>query len=91
MVFTHMLSEGENVLVAQNDSQPASGASPTTTWAAGDVIEDVHLMAFVTSDYSGNAWIQVGLYNPSSQGERVGTDRGEERVVLPVTVTVVAP
>ncbi|MBK8986999.1 MAG: glycosyltransferase family 39 protein [Chloroflexi bacterium] len=41
VVFVHVLDDAGN-LVAQSDSSPANGSSPTYIWQPGDVIRDQH-------------------------------------------------
>jgi hypothetical protein len=74
-------------LLAQHDGQPGGGSKPTTGWAPGESIVDLHPMAFQDLEYVGPATIVVGLY--ASTGERVVTDTGADYVVLPVAINVV--
>ncbi len=85
VVFTHLLSE-DGRLIAQHDGPPAGGTRPTTTWAAGETIVDVHPMSFYETDYIGAARIAVGLYDPATG--RVPTSTGSDHVLLPVTIFV---
>jgi hypothetical protein len=88
-VFTHLFSQ-DGQLIAQHDSPPASGASNTSDWQAGETIRDTHSMTFKSgvSGVSGPATILVGLYDPQDVGNRVMTSEGQDHVVLPVTVNV---
>jgi len=88
IVFTHLLTEDGQRLIAQHDGIPAGGTRPLDTWTNGETIVDVHPMAFYEADYIGTARIFVGLYDPSSG--RVMTATGEDHVVLPVTISVVS-
>lgn len=85
VVFTHLMSE-DGRLIAQHDGPPAAGTRPTTTWAAEEIIVDVHPMAFYDTEYIGAARIAVGLYDPGTG--RVLTHTGSDHVVLPVTIFV---
>jgi hypothetical protein len=87
MVFTHLLA-GDERIVAQHDGPPAGGTRPTSEWATGEFITDLHPMAFADTAYVGPARIAVGLYDPATG--RVLTGTGEDRVVLPVTINVIA-
>jgi hypothetical protein len=87
LVFTHLLSQ-DGRLIGQHDGAPAGGTRPTTGWVAGEIITDPHSMAFADAAYTGPAKIAVGLYDPATG--RVLTDTGDDRVVLPVTLNVIA-
>ncbi len=86
-VFIHLLSP-DGRLIAQHDGPPAT---PTSSWAAGQTIQDTHRLTFKSeaSDYEGSATIMVGLYDPADVSARVETNQGQDYVVLPVNVTVV--
>ncbi len=85
LVFTHLLS-ADGRLIGQHDGAPASGARPTSAWAAGETVADVHPMTFSDAGYAGPARIAVGLYEPGRG--RMTTQTGEDAVVLPVTINV---
>jgi hypothetical protein len=89
VVFTHLRS-GDGNIIAQHDGPPAGGSRPMVEWSPGEVIVDIHQMAFTDGarDYSGAATLIVGLYNPEAAQERVVTDTGADYVTL-VTVNVV--
>jgi hypothetical protein len=86
LVFTHLLS-GDGRLIAQHDGAPAGGTRPTTGWTPGETIADPHPMEFYDTAYVGPARIAVGLYDPAT--ERVPTDTGDDRVILPITVSII--
>jgi hypothetical protein len=87
LVFTHLLAE-DGHLIGQHDGPPAGGARPMTQWAAGEVVEDFHPMAFQDASYVGPARIAIGLYDPATG--RVLTSTGSDHVILPVAITIVA-
>ncbi|MFN8482563.1 MAG: glycosyltransferase family 39 protein [Anaerolineae bacterium] len=84
-VFTHLLDANGRV-IAQHDSPPANGSRPTTGWTAGEFVADAHDMT-VGGDYTGEASIEIGLYDPAT-GERVRTADGADHVVLPTRIKV---
>jgi hypothetical protein len=86
LVFTHLLAQ-DGRLIAQHDGPPAGGTRPTSSWAAGEIIADPHPIAFADTAYVGPATIAVGLYDPAVG--RIPTDTGADRVVLPVTISVI--
>lgn len=91
-VFTHLLSE-QGVLIAQHDGPPAQGAAPTSTWEAGEIIQDTHQLTFRSegADYAGPATVMVGLYDPGNPSARLTTSEGQDYVILPVAVSVLSP
>jgi 4-amino-4-deoxy-L-arabinose transferase-like glycosyltransferase len=89
-VFVHLL-DAEGSPVAQADSQPQSGAYPTSWWSAAEVIEDTHTMPpeIVENLPPGRYTLNVGLYNLDT-GERLvvtadGQQQGDHIVLGPVT------
>jgi hypothetical protein len=89
LVFTHLLTEDGQYLIAQHDGAPAGGTRPLDTWTSGETIEDVHPMAFYDPSYTGLAQVAVGLYDPAAG--RVPTSTGQDHFVLPITINVVSP
>ena len=61
-VFTH-LYDAEGRLVAQHDGIPVEGAVPTSLWRAGDLVRDVHVIAFPDDFRPGRYTLAVGMYN----------------------------
>ncbi|HOG46409.1 MAG TPA: 6-pyruvoyl-tetrahydropterin synthase-related protein [Anaerolineae bacterium] len=75
-VFTHLL-DATGRIVAQQDSAPAQGARPTTSWLEGEVIVDEYALTVQSDAAAGEHQIEVGLYEPDS-GRRlavIGSDR----------------
>jgi hypothetical protein len=60
-VFVHLL-DSTGKLIAQADSQPRSGAYPTSAWLAGDVIQDEHTLSLPADLAPGDYTLSVGLY-----------------------------
>jgi hypothetical protein len=87
-VFTHLMST-DGSLIAQHDGAPAGGTRPTDGWAVGDSIVDLHTMVFLEPDYTGEAYIVVGMYNPATG--RLTVASGDDSITLPVTINVVSP
>jgi len=79
VVFTHLLSEGMDRLVAQHDGLPVEGRRPTTGWVQGEAIVDAHLLHW-REEYVGTCPVEIGLYDPLS-GERLPVyDRAGKRL-----------
>ncbi|MGI8916770.1 MAG: glycosyltransferase family 39 protein [Chloroflexota bacterium] len=66
-VFVHALAPDGRVL-ADADSVPVSGSSPTTRWMAGELIRDPHRLTLPTT--TSSAGYEVGLYSAAT-GARV--------------------
>ena len=84
-VFAQILA-ADGRLVAQHDGPPATGTKPTRGWVEGEIVTDVHPMAF-REPYAGTATIVVGLYNPTTM-ERVVTHVGEDAGRLPSALLI---
>jgi hypothetical protein len=69
-VFIHIV-DASHRLVAQRDTEPASGLSPTTTWAAGEQIADSHAIPLPDDLPPGRYLILIGLYPMDTPDRRV--------------------
>jgi hypothetical protein len=68
-VFVHLVDE-LGIVQAQNDSHPALGGRPTSSWRPGQVIVDQHRLRLPTGLPPGRMAIEVGMYDYAS-GERL--------------------
>lgn len=68
-VFVHLVNSAGQI-VTQDDSEPARGSRPTTTWTAGEVIPDAHALTVPADAPPGEYRVLVGLYLPEAN-ERV--------------------
>ncbi len=91
MVFVHLLPPDISRLLGQHDGVPVEGTRPTSSWAAGEVIVDFHSVPLTVTDYTGEARIAVGLYDPSAPHIRVPVMGGGDYLLLPVTIQVSSP
>ncbi len=84
-VFTHLL-DGEPQVVAQRDAEPGDQTRPTTTWRAGEVVED-HYGIQVPADLPAGEYIlEIGMYQES--GRRATFEgRGDHLYLGTVTVS----
>jgi hypothetical protein len=78
-VFVQLLDPA-GVLVAQHDGLPAEGAASTTSWVAGEVITDRHLVEFGVLA-PGVYRLVVGMYD-SETGERLPVAGGPDYIEL---------
>lgn len=68
-VFIH-LTDGDGLLLAQEDSPPGRGKFSTSQWSPGQLIEDEHHTLTAENLPDGKYDLKVGLYN-SATGERL--------------------
>lgn len=68
-VFTHLLNAA-NKVVAQQDSQPDHGSSPTLGWLPGQVIRDEYTLTLPPNAPLGTLVLEVGLYDAKT-GQRL--------------------
>jgi hypothetical protein len=87
-VFCHVLSaSGE--LVGQRDDPPVLGFRPTTTWRAGEVIEDSYDILLDGDLPPGEYEVSVGMYDIETMErlpayDAAGERQPEDRIVLGV-------
>jgi hypothetical protein len=91
MVFVHLLPPDISRLLGQHDGTPVEGTRPTTGWTAGEVVVDFHSVPLVATDYTGEARIAVGFYDPAAPHVRVPVAGGADYILLPVTIQVSGP
>lgn len=75
-VFVHLL-DGSGAPVAQRDSEPVGGSRPTTSWAAGESIEDNLGVLLPLGLPAGSYELRVGLYDAFDPGVRLAVDGGD--------------
>ena len=60
-VFAHLL-DSDNRVVAQMDSEPLSGAHPTTEWQLGEIVRDSYGLLIAPDTPPGEYLLEVGMY-----------------------------
>jgi hypothetical protein len=86
VVFAQLLA-ADGQLVAQSDTQPASGQRPTRSWLPGEIISDHHTLRFNDKGYGGAATLIVGFYDSETLA-RVAPAVGEDSYALPSKLQV---
>ena len=66
---------------------PVQWSRPTGGWVVDEILVDVHPLEWQDPDFSGEAYLQVGLYDGVT-GVRVTWDDGTDALVLPTRVLV---
>lgn len=74
-VFVHLLDKAGN-LIDQADSPPQENRYPTSIWASGEQIQDVHQFTALTSDAEGPFRFAIGLYDPAT-GQRLAAYKSD--------------
>ena len=74
-VFVHLLDQQGQVM-AQADSPPAQGLSPTRAWRKGDIIQDTHV---VPSDGVHASALLIGVYDPTTGERLAATQNGQSQ------------
>jgi hypothetical protein len=95
IVFTHLL-DGEGDIQGQQDSVPVEGMYPTSSWLAGQVIEDKRHVPIADTAPAGSYRIAVGIYQLDSleRLEAIDTEGNllpEGQIVLDTPVEVESP
>ncbi len=83
-VFAHVLGVEDQVW-ANSDSQPASGAAPTSRWQPGQLVEDTHELKVGLTTPPDFYDIEIGLYVPGRDRLPVVAEDGhwlDSRVLL---------
>lgn len=97
-VFTHLL-DPTGWIQGQQDNPPAGGTYPTTEWQPGEVIVDRYEITVSPDAPPGGYRLAVGMYDGttlarlpvrdvSCEGCAVPAYASEDRVLLPVEITV---
>jgi hypothetical protein len=85
-VFVHLEApatgdESPSAIVSQSNGRPDCGQRPTSSWQAGEIIDDLHILTLPTQLPPGEYLLKTGLYLPgdnrrapvlNEQGEPVG-------------------
>ncbi|MBI1881328.1 MAG: hypothetical protein HYR94_24370, partial [Chloroflexi bacterium] len=79
-LFLQLLT-ADGALVAQHDSPPNGGYTPTSTWAPGNPIVSHHALALPPDLPAGDYRLIAGLYNPAT-GQRLPVDQNGDFVGL---------
>ena len=87
-VFTHLIGaqnpSTQSPVWAQRDGEPAGGSRPTSSWQAGETIDDRYGLQLPPNTPPGAYAIEVGMYDPvtsvrvpvfDEKGNRVADDR----------------
>jgi hypothetical protein len=65
-VFVHLIKPDDSLRIAQSDSFPVLGFSPTTRWEPGEIIVDEHPIHLDENVAPGNYWLLIGMYHPDT-------------------------
>lgn len=88
-VFVHLLG-GDPQPVAQGDGPPLNGYYPTTMWAAGEVLVDLHSVSLPADLPEGQYRLAVGMYHLETMQRLPRLDGGAGTIEIPTPVIVEA-
>lgn len=77
-LFVHLI-DAEGHILAQSDRIPADWTRPTTGWAVGEVVTDLHTFASDEGDH-----LRLGWYDPITNQRVPLMDNGQDYLVLPI-------
>ncbi len=80
----------DGVLVAQHDSPPNGGYTPTSSWQAGQQTTSRHALSLTPNLPPGDYRLIAGLYDQHT-GERLITETGSDLVELGIITVVAGP
>ena len=80
-VFVHLVDE-QGTIIAQEDGEPANWTRPTTGWAPGEYIVDLHSLTLPPDSDLDGLHLRVGLYDPVT-GQRLPTPTGDTAELSP--------
>ncbi len=90
-VFVHLL-DSSGVLTVQRDNAPRSGTYPTSSWEPGEIVGDAYRLTIPADAAPGEYSFEIGMYRwPSLERLHVtgpGSDRRDDRIILPTRVQV---
>ncbi len=89
-VFLHLLGDDPEP-VAQGDAPPLNGYYPTTMWAAGEVLTDLHSVSLPPDLPEGQYRLAVGMYHLETMRRLPRFDGGAGTIEIPTTVIIESP
>lgn len=75
-VFVHLLTPNMT-MIAQHDSEPLNGLSPTTSWQPGEIIVDPHQLAIPPGTPAGTYQLRVGFYTGNTRLQVIDSGRAQ--------------
>ena len=88
-VFVHVLDPTGQQVLAQRDAEPQDGKAPTTSWVAGEALDDAYEVALPAGMVTGEYPVELllGVYDARS-GERLTLASGDNHLVLSTPLRV---
>ncbi len=75
-VFVHVARADGEILV-QRDAQPHDGTHPTSSWEAGELVEDRYALPIPGDAVPDIYWLKVGMYSRATMERLPVVDAGE--------------
>ncbi len=80
VMFSHLVFPPDAVW-AGRDSQPQNGASPTSGWQPGDIVQDQHQLTLPDEAPAGLYFVEIGIYDAETF-DRLPVNFSTEGIVL---------
>jgi hypothetical protein len=82
--FVHLMSADGTRVVAQSDSDPVGGFTPTSQWRVGEIIEDTRLLRIPSDAPIGTLLLFTGLYRTQPLKNLSATQTPDGRIPIGV-------
>jgi len=79
-VFVHVV-RADGAILVQRDVQPREGAHPTSSWVAGELVEDRYELSIPSDAPPDIYWLKVGMYSQTTMQRLPVVDPGQVKVL----------
>ena len=79
-VFVHV-TQADGAVLVQRDTQPREGTHPTSSWVAGELVEDRYELSIPSDAPPDIYWLKVGMYSQATMQRLPVVDPGQAKVL----------
>jgi serine/threonine-protein kinase len=79
-VFVHV-TQADGAVLVQRDTQPREGTHPTSSWVAGELVEDRYELSIPSDAPPDIYWLKVGMYYQATMQRLPVVDPGQAKVL----------
>jgi serine/threonine-protein kinase len=79
-VFVHV-TQADGAVLVQRDTQPREGTHPTSSWVAGELVEDRYELSIPGDAPPDIYWLKVGMYSHATMQRLPVVDPGQAKVL----------
>ncbi len=79
-VFVHV-ARADGTTLVQRDVQPRNGTHPTSSWVAGELVEDRYELSIPSDAPPDIYWLKVGMYSQATMQRLPVVDPGQVKVL----------